>query len=509
MNRSAASGREQQTHEHAWMYALVGIGAAIFFYLHLFRFPATPVFHVGDQFNYLEHAERMLHGEILYRDLFQFNLPGTEYLYYSLFRCLGIRLWIAALASFIADTAVTLFIYSLSRVVLGGAAALLPVIAFLAICQRTSIDGSHHWYSTTIVLLAINLVARARNPVSLAIAGALLGVATIFTSTLGISVAVGVSLFFLWRFRGWRNASRSIVTLLVPLALVLGVTLMYLARLAGPETLYRSILVFPLRYYASGDANSFSVFFDEWHGVLPLRLSSFLDIALWCAENVAVPIIFLAFIARRYQRGAADLHNSQRNKVTTLYAFAGIFALLPVLHAPSAPRLSCSAAFAYIVATVMLQDLGLGRFIVRAVAVAGVVALAEIAVAATRPTYMLSGPRGAMAFLHQDEYNFESLLLRIAQPGDRLFGDPEANFALGLRNPARIQWVEPDGYTRPEQVRELVLAIEQNPTRMIVWSEEQATSSNSEDSLAPLRIYLKEHYHKAAHGLLLINAARK
>ena len=508
MNTPVASGRRQRIHEHGWMYALVGIGAAIFFYLHLFRYPATPVFHIGDQFNYLEHAERMLHGEILYRDLFQFNLPGTEYLYYFLFRCLGIRLWIAASALFIADTAVTIFIYSLSRIVLGGAAALFPVIAFLVICQRTSMDGSHHWYSTTIVLLAINLIARERNPASLAIAGALLGVATIFTSTLGISVAVGVSLFFIWRFRGWTNASRSIVTLLVPLALVLGLTLVYLARGAGSETLYHSLLVFPLRYYTAGDANSFSVFFDEWHVAFPLHSLSFLEIALWCAENAAIPIIFLAFIARQYRRSAADLHNSRQGEIITLYVFAGIFALLPVLRAPSAARLSCSAAFAYIVGTVMLQDLGLYRYIVRGVAVALVVALAEIAVAATRPTYVLSGPRGAMAFLHQDEYNFESLLLGIAQPGDRLFGDPEANFALGLRNPASIQWVEPDAYTRPEQVRELVLAIQQKPTRMIVWSE-QATGSNSEDNLAPFRTYLKQHYHRAADGLLLINPAGK
>ena len=64
-----------------WLHAALGLGAATFFYLHMFRFPAIPIWHDGGQAMYLEHAERMLHGEVLYRDLFQFNLPGTEYLY--------------------------------------------------------------------------------------------------------------------------------------------------------------------------------------------------------------------------------------------------------------------------------------------------------------------------------------------------------------------------------------------------------------------------------------------
>ncbi|HZB88861.1 MAG TPA: hypothetical protein VE291_09415, partial [Terracidiphilus sp.] len=78
--------------EAALCYAAVGLGAAVFLYLHLFRFPFTPISHLGDAAIFLEHAERMLHGAVLYRDIFQFNLPGMEFLYLFLFRCFGVRL---------------------------------------------------------------------------------------------------------------------------------------------------------------------------------------------------------------------------------------------------------------------------------------------------------------------------------------------------------------------------------------------------------------------------------
>lgn len=382
--------------------------------------------------------------------------------------------------------------------VLCGSATLLPVIAFLAICQRTSIDATHHWYSTTIVLLAINLIARESKSAGIAVAGALLGMATVFTSSLGVSVALGVSLFFVWRYRSWRNAVGSIVILLLPFGVVVGGMLAYLARLVGPGTFFQSVLVFPLRYYSAGDGNSFSFFFLELQGISPIRPGSVLVIALWCAINAAVPIIFAVFVARQFRNTKSD-RDSRQSRILALYAFAGIFALLTVAASPSTPRLSSPAAFAYILATAMLQQLGLRRLLSSALALAYLVALVEMVVAAVRPVYILNGPRGAVAFLHQDVYEGYSQFARYAKPGDLLFGDPEFNFIFGLGNPARIQWVEPDAYTRPDQIRELVDTLKQHPTRFIISPD--GPHPNWEDNLKPLRAYLREHYHVLFGGI--------
>ena len=498
--RASASEQNAGMNGTVLMYVSVGIGAALFFYLHLFHFPAVPIFHGGNQSLFLDHAEHMLHGEVLYRDLFQFNLPGTEYLYYILFRCFGVHLWIGAFALLLAYTTIALLMFSLSRMVLWGPAALLPVFTFLAICQRTSIDASHHWYSTTFVLLAINLIARTRKSVGIAVAGALLGMATAFTSSLGISVALGVSLFFLWKYRGWRNAAGSIATLLLPLAVVVGGTLMYLARLAGPGTLFQSVLVFPLRYYFAGDGNSFSVFFMQWKEILPIRPDSLLVIGLWCAVNAAVPIIFVVFVARQFRNTTLD-RSFRQSQVLALYAFAGIFALLTVAASPSTPRLTCAAAFAYILATAMLQQLGLRRLLSSALALVCLVALVEMVIAALRPVYILNGPRGAVALLHQDVYKGYSQFARYAKPGDLLFGDPEFNFIFGSQQPTRIQWVSrctPGRNTGPGTAG--CAQATPYPIHHLVRSH---THPNWEDNLQPtLRTYLQEHYHLLQDGIL-------
>jgi len=109
-------------------------------------------------------------------------------------------------------------------------------------------DGSHHWYSTLFVLIAINLIARARNPVSLGVAGALLGLATLFTSSRGVFVVAGALLFYVWKFRGWRSASGAIVKLLLPFFTVVVLSMAYLAYVAGPRVFFESVIVFPLRY---------------------------------------------------------------------------------------------------------------------------------------------------------------------------------------------------------------------------------------------------------------------
>ena len=369
LHTTPSSDLEAAIHEARWPIAVLGFGAALLFYLNMFRFPMVPIWRNGDEVIFLDHAARMLHGEILYRDLFQFNLPGTEYLYYFLFRCFGVRLWIEPLLLLLTETAVTLLVYSLSRLAFRGAAALLPAVAFLVFCQRYSIDGSHHWYSTLLVLLAINLIARARRPASLATAGALLGLATLFTSSRGVFVAAGVSLFFVWKFRGWHNASKTIAILLVPFAAVIATALIYLALLVGPRVLFESVIVFPLRNYGSGHGNSPSIFFQEWKDALPIGLHSWRPVFLWFTVNAAVPLVLFIFIAGCFRRKTAEIRNSRSYQTLVLYTFAASFALLPVVSSPLRIRLNCAACFVYILGAAMLSERGRRRLISGALAI--------------------------------------------------------------------------------------------------------------------------------------------
>ena len=494
---AAPSAESQAARRRAkWPYLAVGIGAAIFFYLHLFRFPFMPIWRWGDQSIFLDHAERMLQGAILYRDLFQLNLPGTEYLYYLLFLCFGVRLWIAPVVVFVTLTASTLLVYSLSRAALRGWAALLPAAAYLVFCQRSSMDGAHHLYSTLLIFAAVNLVARALNSFWLCCAGALLGLASLFTSSRGVFVAAGVSLFFIWKFRDWRKAFQAIAALLMPLIAVVIAALGYLATLVAPGTLFETLVVFPLRYYHTGRFNTPAAFFAELNSALPLRPHSVWLVGIWLVIKAAVPILLIAFIARRLLRNSAELRDSPANQALALYLFAGTFALLAEASSLSEPRLSCAAAFAYILGAAMLHHSGKRRVIGAALAVTGVIGVAAMTVAVIRPAQRFDSPRGSVVFLDRERYEMVEWLSRNARPGDRLFGDPDLNFVLGLRNPAEVQWVEYDAFTRPEQVSELLTVLHRYPTRFFIWDVFMERTGPG-DNLQPLRAYLKERYRLA------------
>lgn len=70
------------------------IGSILFLYLSLFVVNVGPIYRNGDQLIYLENAVKMFEGQTMYADFFQFTPPGTEFVYFCLFKLAGVRLWI-------------------------------------------------------------------------------------------------------------------------------------------------------------------------------------------------------------------------------------------------------------------------------------------------------------------------------------------------------------------------------------------------------------------------------
>ena len=68
-----------------------GIGCL---YLDSFIPPSTPIYQGDTLPIYLLEAVKMLGGQVMYRDFFQFTLPGTQVFYLLLFKLFGVRAWI-------------------------------------------------------------------------------------------------------------------------------------------------------------------------------------------------------------------------------------------------------------------------------------------------------------------------------------------------------------------------------------------------------------------------------
>src|SRR5215472_319202 len=119
---------------------LLLFGALIFLSLHLFVPPFVPLWIGGDQTVYVFNASRMLHGDVIYRDFFQFTMPGTELVYLTFFKLFGAREWVPNVVLMLLGVTSVALMIKISKPVLKGSAAYLPALLFLAMPYRNMLN---------------------------------------------------------------------------------------------------------------------------------------------------------------------------------------------------------------------------------------------------------------------------------------------------------------------------------------------------------------------------------
>src|SRR5690242_19100818 len=107
------------------------LGLAVYLYLNLFAFPHTPFLLNGDQAFFWMDAQRMLNGEQVYQDFFQFTPPGTDLIYLGLFRVFGLYVWVTNLMVFALGLALCWVCFSLASEILERRLAALATFLFL------------------------------------------------------------------------------------------------------------------------------------------------------------------------------------------------------------------------------------------------------------------------------------------------------------------------------------------------------------------------------------------
>ena len=233
------------------------LGAFWFVYLQVFILPFVPISFWADQSTYLLNARRMLDGQVIYRDFFQFTPPGTESVYFGLFRLFGPRSWIPDGMLLLLGVSLVGLITMISEKLINGASCFLPGLLFLVIPFQSLLDGTHHWYSTVAVMAALAVVIENRSVFRLAAAGTLCGLATCFTQSRGLVAVLGLAVFLLWerprKGDTWRSLCRSESSLFVTfLASVVAFNAYFVGK-AGLQRFLDCTIVFGVKYYpASG-----------------------------------------------------------------------------------------------------------------------------------------------------------------------------------------------------------------------------------------------------------------
>jgi len=82
------------TYSNLQSNAAIALIVAAYLYLNLFLLPGTPILLNGDQVYFWMDGQRILTGDLPYRDFFQFTAPGTDFFYWAVFRIFGARIWV-------------------------------------------------------------------------------------------------------------------------------------------------------------------------------------------------------------------------------------------------------------------------------------------------------------------------------------------------------------------------------------------------------------------------------
>jgi hypothetical protein len=209
------------------------------------------VFWLGDEGVVLHGAERILRGEALYREFFEFLPPGSFLIVAAWMHVVGpdlasVRaLLVGLIAAIAAMTYIGGWLVSGNR----------PLAALLAVAWAAFSQGgwtviNHHWFATAASMAsAVSLLAGlggARGRAALFGAGLFAGTAAMIVSTRGALLCLAVlGVVLVLRDR------RGLVAVAAGIAVFPAATLFYLALTGAVTAAVADVVLFPARHYSA------------------------------------------------------------------------------------------------------------------------------------------------------------------------------------------------------------------------------------------------------------------
>jgi hypothetical protein len=480
-------------HEKIGAWLLLLTIAPAYLYLNVFT-PAGIPFHLGgDQTFFWTYALRMLHGERVYRDFFQFTPPGADLFFLGLFRLFGPRLWVLNAAVILLGTALCSICYSIGKQLIDESRALIAALLFLVLGYGRLLDATHHWFSLLLLLCALRTVMPEWTTRRIVIAGALLGLASFFTQTAGVAGLIALLLSRALEARCTKQACRTFLGdqlfMLAAFLFVAGAMNGYLIAMIGWKQFWYCQISYPARYVEYG----------RWHispGVLPpLSWSSLPDAArrvfIYGLVVATYPIVLLACWSQRCSPAVRN---------TIKLSLLGLVLLVEIITRTNWLRIYAVSAPAFI-----LLVWSAGRYLkpnwirIAGWAVIGWLGAVQVWSRHHYGGQLIALPAGK-AVVSPEEYEKFSWIEQHTKPGDFFYQALWVNTypPLQLRSPVFLDVLYTTEQTRPEFVLRIVQQLEAAGVKYILWSPElnkpDFPARPLEDHLDPLRGYLRGNY---------------
>ncbi|HZR31875.1 MAG TPA: glycosyltransferase family 39 protein, partial [Terriglobales bacterium] len=216
----------------------------------------------------LEGAQRILQGQVLYRDFFSFYTPGSYYWTALLFKIFGNSFVVARLALAVLGGVLSVICYLLSRRVCSRRVALLvaALVTLTALPYRFLV--LHNWDSTLLasvtIYCAVRLLESPHSGWALGL-GSFASWTILFEQSKGAGLLLGLSLAFVLIYRSSANAqvfrSKNLIWIAGGLAWPLFVVGAYFAAHQAFDIMLSDWL-WPLRHYTL--ANHVPYGFQNW-----------------------------------------------------------------------------------------------------------------------------------------------------------------------------------------------------------------------------------------------------
>ena len=428
----------------------------------------------------LQGAERVLRGQIPYRDFFTFYTPGSFYLVALVFRIFGDSFTVARFSIAVCGAVCSVLTYALSRRVCGrGIAVLCAMLATLAGAAFRFLV-LHNPYSTVFAFLALYAALRAietrRLPWMFA-AGSLASTTLLFEQSKGVGVFAGLVLaLVLFRIfdNGWHGITDWVYGLLLGGCWPLVLTCWFFGAHHALGVMAHD-WIWPLQHYTK--ANHVPYGFQNWsdqtrelifHSGPPwLRVVKVLTVSPTVIVPI-LPLVAIAVLGRLAWKGwARDVRSQQfAYYILVCSVCAGLLASVYVVR-PDSLHFMYLAPIWYVVLAWILDAQGAGsKFLQNArpylfayvVISFGMLALASL-LPARGARYRVETRRGII------KTNAEDTVVPYAQAhlatGEELLVYPYLplyNYLTGTLSPSRYDFFQP-GMNTPDQADQIIQSL--------------------------------------------------
>jgi hypothetical protein len=476
-----------------WGLVLAAVGG--YLCLRTFVSPATPVLLGGDQSFFWMYGERMLRGERVYRDFFQFTPPGADLVFLAVFSLFGPRIWVTNAVVVGLGVALGAVCFRVAhRLVSAGVAALATAI-FVVFVYGQPLSATHHWFSVLAITGAVAVVGPDATGWRLAAAGTLFGLGSFFTQTHGAAALAGVAAFVGMQSHAQRLSprvwTRRYALLLGPFVLTLLAATAYFAVTIGASKLASVLVAYVWQHMG----------FSPFRADLGLPEAPTWKTVRWLAPYLLVYAIVPAgygLTARVLlrDRNAGGWAGDQTARVLW---FVGVALLAEVSVAFSWLRIFAVSMPAIILLVWAIDRLARWRRPILVMAWSGTACLAAVLIRSTHRhhAFVVDFPAGRAA---TDALNRDKLLWfaeRVPAGGAVFAADrPSVYLPLALHNPLFLDAAVPTRQTRLEAVDLAIAQIEATRLQYVLWSPalEDIGSDLEMAGMMALRAYVHEHY---------------